>query len=128
MKKRRKQPSTKKHSPTDKQRRTAAMTIVKTLGDELSVVAKPLARVDVRNIPNRVEPAVRSWLRNHSDHEVYGSAAMALHQITGRQPADLDIVIGDPNAAARSLASVMRRGCVKCQVVPSQSPGAFVVK
>jgi len=104
------------------------MTIVKTLDDELSVVAKPLARVDIRNIPNRVEPAVRNWLRSHSDHEVYGSAAMATHQITGRQPADLDIVITDPNAAAKSLAGVMRKGGVKCRVVPSQSAGAYIVQ
>lgn len=114
--------------PTDKQRRTAAMTIVKTLDDELSVVAKPLALVDIQNIPNRVEPAVRNWLRSHGNHEVYGSAAMATHQITGRQPADLDIVITNPNAAARGLAAVMRRGGVKCRVVPSQSAGAYIVQ
>ena len=114
--------------PTDSQRRSAAATIVKTLGDELSVVAKPLALVDVLNIPNSVEPAVRSWLRSRAGHEVYGSAAMATHQITGRQPADLDIVVGNPNAAARSLASVMRRGGVKCRVVPSESAGAYIVQ
>lgn len=119
---------TRRPPPTDKQRRTAAMTIVKVLDDELSVVAKTLAMVDIRNIPNRVEPAVRDWLRSHSSHEVYGSAAMATHQITGRQPADLDIVVADPNAAARSLASVMRRGGVKCRVTRSQSAGAFIVQ
>ena len=120
---------TRRTPPTDKQRRTAALTIVKVLDDELSVVAKPLAEVDIRNIPNRVEPAVRSWIRKHAgNHEVYGSAAMATHQITGRQPADLDIVITDPNAAARSLATVMRRGGVKCRVTPSQSAGAYIVQ
>ena len=119
---------TRRQPPTDKQRRTAALTIVKVLDDELSVVAKPLSQVDIRNIPDRVEPAVRSWIRGHGNHEVYGSAAMATHQITGRQPADLDIVITDPNAAARSLATVMRRGGVKCRVTPSQSAGAYIVQ
>ena len=114
--------------PSDAQRRTAAMTIVKVLKKELSVVAKPLSQVDIRNIPNRVEPAVRNWIRKHGKHEVYGSAAMATHQITGRQPADLDFVTGDPSAAAYNLAVVMRRGGVKCQVRPSQSPGAYVVQ
>jgi len=120
---------TRKPPPTDTQRRTAAMTIVKVLDDELSVVAKSLSQVDIRNIPDRVEPAVRGWLRKHAgNHEVYGSAAMATHQITGRQPADLDLVIADPNAAARSLAALMKRGGVKCRVIPSQSAGAFIVQ
>lgn len=120
---------TRRQPPTDKQRRTAAMTIVKVLDDELSVVAKPLSQVDIRNIPDRVEPAVRNWIRKHAgNHEVYGSAAMATHQITGRKPADLDIVINNPNAAARNLATVMRSGGVKCRVRPSQSAGAYVVQ
>jgi hypothetical protein len=120
---------TRRPAPTDKQRKTAAMTIVKVLDDELSVVAKPLSQVDIVNIPNRVEPAIRNWIRKHAGkHEVYGSGAMATHQITGRKPADLDLVITDPNAAARSLATVMRRGGVKCKVVPSQSAGAYIVQ
>lgn len=120
---------TRRQPPTDKQRRTAAMTIVKVLDDELSVVAKPLSQVDIVNIPDRVEPAVRNWIRKHAGtHEVYGSAAMATHQITGRKPADLDIVINNPNAAARSIATVMRKGGVKCKVTPSQSAGAYVVQ
>lgn len=117
------------NTPTDKQRRTAAMTIVKVLDDELSVVAKPLSQVDIQNIPDRVEPAIRDWIRKHAGkHEVYGSGAMATHQITGRKPADLDLVIADPTAAARSLATVMRQGGVKCKVTPSQSAGAFIVQ
>lgn len=114
--------------PTDTQRRTAAMTICKTLNDELSVVAKPLSQVDVRNIPNRVEPAVHNWIRKHAGGEVYGSAAMGTHQITGRQPADLDFVTDDPNTAAYNLATVMKRGGVVCRVQISQSPGAYVVQ
>lgn len=119
---------TPKRTPSDAQRRNAAMTICKILGSELSVVAKPLSQVDIRNIPNTVEPAVRNWIRRHGKHEVYGSGAMATHQITGRQPADLDLVTGDPNAAAYNLAVVMRKGGVKCRVRISQSPGAYVVQ
>ena len=120
---------TRRPPPTDKQRRTAALAIVKVLDDELSVVAKPLAQVDIVNIPDRVEPAVRNWIKAHAgNHEVYGSAAMATHQITGRKPADLDIVINNPNAAARSIATVMRKGGVKCRVTPSQSAGAYIIQ
>ena len=116
-------------NPTATQRRSAALTICKSLGNELSVVATPLSQVDIRNIPNSTEPAVRNWIRTHAGrHEVYGSGAMATHRIHGRQPADLDIVIDNPRHAANALAGVMRGKGVPCKITPSKSPDAFVVQ
>jgi hypothetical protein len=116
-------------NPTATQRRSAALTICKTLGDELSVVAKPLAKVNIRNIPDSVEPAIRNWIRTHAGkHEVYGSAAAATHRVGGRRPADLDIIVTNPRVAATALAGIMQRKSVRCKVVASKSPGAFVVQ
>lgn len=117
------------HNPSAAQRRSAAMTICKTLGDELSVIAKPLARVNIKNIPDSVEPQIRNWIRTHAGkHEVYGSAAAATHRVGGRRPADLDIIVSNPRAAATALAGIMRRKSIRCKVVASQSPGAYVVQ
>jgi hypothetical protein len=103
--------------------------ICRTLGDELSVIAKPLAKVNIRNIPDSVEPAIRNWIRTHAGkHEVYGSAAAATHRVGGRRPADLDIIVSNPRAAATALAGIMQRKSVRCKVVASKSPGAFVVQ
>lgn len=114
--------------PTAAARRSAAKTIVQTLGDEVSIIAKPLSQVDIRNIPNAVEPAIRNWIKQHGKHEIYGSGAMATHQTHGRQPQDLDLVIDKPRQAANALAGVMRTKGVNCKVVPSKSPGAYVVQ
>ena len=117
------------HNPTATQRRSAAKTICKTLGDELSVIAKPLAAVNIRNIPDTAEPAIRNWIRKHAGkHEVYGSAAAATHRVGGRRPADLDIVLANPRAAATALAGILKHKSIRCKVVPSQSPGAYVVQ
>ena len=118
----------KRTQPNAYTRRSAAKTIVQILGDEFSVVATPLSHVDVKNIPNTAEPAVRRWIKQHARHEVYGSAAMATHQIHARQPQDLDLVIDDPRRAANALAGVMRAKGVKCRVVPSKSVGSFIVQ
>ena len=115
--------------PSAAQRRSAALLICKTLGDELSVVAKPLSAVNIRNIPDSVEPAIRNWIRQHAGkHEVYGSAAAATHRIGGRRPSDLDLVVPNPRTAANALAGIMRRRQIKCRVTPSKSQGAFVVQ
>jgi len=116
-------------SPSAAQRRSAALIICKTLGDELSVVAKPLAKVNIKNIPDSVEPAIRNWIRTHAGrHEIYGSAAAATHRIGGRRPADLDIVVSNPRNTAAALAGIMRRRGIRCKIVASKSPGAFVVQ
>lgn len=122
-------PNTMPSNPTATQRRAAALTICKTLSDELSVIAKPLAKVNIKNIPDSVEPAIRNWIRTHAGkHEVYGSAAAATHSVGGRRPADLDIIVSNPQAAATALAGIMRRKSIRCKVVASKSPGAFVVQ
>ena len=116
-------------NPSAAQRRSAALLICKTLGDELSVVAKPLSAVNIRNIPDSVEPAIRNWIRQHAGkHEVYGSAAAATHRVGGRRPGDLDIIVTNPRASANALAGIMRRRQIKCRVAASKSPSAFVVQ
>lgn len=120
---------TRKPAPTPKQRKAAAITIVKTLANELSVVAKPLARVNIKNIPDSVEPAIRNWIKKHAGkHEVYGSAAAATHRIGGRRAGDLDIIVSDPRTAANAVAAIMRRKKIKCQIAERKVGGGLVIK
>lgn len=116
-------------NPTATQRRSAALTICKTLANELSVVAKPLSRVNIKNIPDSVEPAIRTWIKKHAGkHEVYGSAAAATHRIGGRRPGDLDMIVSAPRTAANAVAAIMRRKKVKCKIVERKIGGGLVIK
>ena len=118
-----------KLTSTEQQRKTAAKTIVATLGKEFSVIAKPLASVNIRNIPDVAEPAVRNWLRTHSGrHEVYGSGAMATHAVAARPPRDLDIVIDNPGLAAKALAGILRRKRIKTKIVSNPQWKSHVVQ
>jgi hypothetical protein len=118
-----------KLTPTEQRRKTAARTIVKTLGAEFSVIAKPLSSVNIRNIPDAAEPAVRNWIRSHAGrHEVYGSGAMATHSVTARPPQDLDIVIDNPGHAARVLADILRHKRIKTKVVANPQWKSYVVQ
>ena len=119
----------RKPNPTPTQRRSAALTIVKTLANELSVVAKPLSRVNIKNIPDSVEPAIRAWIRKHAGkHEVYGSAAAATHRIGGRRAGDLDIIVANPRTAANAVAAIIRRKKIQCQIAERKVGGGLVIK
>ena len=113
---------------SEKRRKSAALTIVKTLSEEISVISKPMSSVDVKNIPNTVEPAIRNWLRKYKAHEIYGSAAMATHSIHARVPNDLDIAVGNPKYVATSLASVMRSKSVKVKIVSNPTCSSYVIQ
>lgn len=118
-----------KLTSAEQRRKTAARTIVKTLGNEFSVIAKPLSSVNIRNIPDVAESAVRNWLRTHIGcHEVYGSGAMATHSVTARPPQDLDIVIDNPGHAARVLADILRRKRIKTKVTANPQWKSYVVQ
>ena len=107
----------KKLTQSEERRRKAALVIVKTLSNELSVVSKSLSAIDIKNIPNVAEPSIKRWISQQMQHEVYGSGAMATHSIHARQPADLDLVISNPRAAAIALSNILRRHKIKTKIV-----------
>jgi len=110
-------------------RKNAALTIVKTLSEETSIIAKPLSSIDIKNIPNSVEPAIKNWIRKYKGKsEVYGSAAMATHSIHARRPQDLDIVIDNPSHAAHILSELMRQRGIKTKIVANSEWGSYVVQ
>ena len=113
---------------SEKRRKDAALTIVRTLSEETSVVAKPMSSVNIKHIPDSVEPAIRNWLRKYQAHEIYGSAAGATHSIHARKPNDLDIAVGNPRYVANSLASLMRRKGVKVKIVANPEWGSYVIQ
>jgi len=111
-----------------KKRKQAASTIVKTLHGETTVVAKPLSKVDIKNIPNVAEPAIKNWIGKQKQHEVYGSGAMATHSIHARRPADLDLVISNPRGAATALSNILRKHEIKTKIVGNPEWGSYVVQ
>jgi hypothetical protein len=116
-------------TPQERKRKEAAMLIVKALSTESSVVEKTLSQVDIKNIPNRVEPAIRRWLQQHKGkHEVYGSAAMATHTLRGRQPNDLDIVVEKPRYAAQSLARMLRNEGVSLKTSSKPKWDSYIIQ
>lgn len=116
-------------TPQERTRKEAAMLIVKALSTEPSVVEKTLSKVDIKNIPNNVEPAVRKWIREHKGrHEVYGSAAMATHTLKGRQPNDLDIVVENPRAASQAIARVLRNKDVKIKTSSKPKWNSYLIQ
>ena len=118
----------KKLTQAEERRKQAALTIVKTLSEETSVVAKPLSKVDIVNIPNNAEPAIKDWIRKYKKHIVYGSGAMATHSIHARRPQDLDLVIDSPRVAASAFAKILRSKGHKVKVNYDPTWGSYVVQ
>ena len=113
---------------SEQKRYNAAKVIVKTLENEYSVVSKSLSSVNVKNLPDKVEPAIRNYIRTLKNHEVYGSASGATHSIHARRPNDLDIVVSNPSKVARDFASIMQRKGVKTKIVGNPEYGSYVVQ
>ena len=113
---------------SEKRRRNAALTICKTLSEEVSVISKPLASVNVKNIPDKAEADIRNYIRTLKNHEVYGSASIATHSIHARRPNDLDIVVTNPSKVARDFSNIMRKKGIKTKVVANPEWGSFIVQ
>ena len=118
----------KKLTQAEESRRNAALTIVKTLSEETSVVSKPLASVNVKNIPDNAEADIRNYISILKNHEVYGSGSMATHSIHARRPNDLDIVVTNPQKVARDFSNIMQRKGIKTKVVGNPEYGSYVVQ
>ena len=118
----------KRLTQAEERRRSAALAIVKTLENEYSVVSKPLSSVNVKNIPDSAEPAIRNYIRTLKNHEVYGSASGATHSIHARRPNDLDIVVADPKKVAYDFSNIMRKKGIKTKVVGDPQWGSYIVQ
>ena len=112
----------------EEKRRNAALTIVRTLSKETSVVSKPLSFVNIKNIPDKAEADIRNYIRTLKNHEVYGSGSMATHSIHARRPNDLDIVVTNPQKVAYDLSNIMRKRGIKTKVVGNPEWGSYVVQ
>lgn len=111
----------------EQKRKKAALTIVKTLHSDYSVVARPLCSVNVKNIPDNAEPTIRQYIRGLDQHEVYGSAAMATHSFTARTPADLDIVVENPKQMASAVTRILRTKKHKTKIRANSKWNSYVV-
>lgn len=116
-------------SVQERKRKEAAKLIVKTLSNESSVVEKTLSKVDIKNIPNSVEPAIRNWIRQHKGkHEVYGSAAMATHSFGTRQPNDLDVVVENPRGVSQALSRLLRSKKITTKTVSKPKWNSYAIQ
>lgn len=116
-------------SEQERKRKEAAKLIVKTLSSESSVIEKTLSKVDIKNIPNSVEPAIRSWIQQHKGkHEVYGSAAMATHSFGMRQPNDLDVVVENPRGVTQALSRLLRSKKITTKTVSKPKWNSYAIQ
>jgi hypothetical protein len=113
----------------EKHRYDAAKIICKALSNETSVIAKTLSRVNIKNIPDSIEPAIRNWIRKYKGKsEVYGSGAMATHSTIARRPQDLDIVIDNPSHAAHALSQLIKRKGIKTKIIANLTWNSYVLQ
>lgn len=106
----------------------SGIRILDILGKERSVVAKPLSQINIKNIPDTVEPAIRAWIKKQKNHEIYGSAAVRTRSIISRQPADLDLVVVNPKKAATAIAAIMRDKGVKVKIDSDPKYNAYKIQ
>jgi len=106
----------------------SGIRILDILSNERSVVAKPMSQVNIRNIPDTVEPAIRDWIKKHSQHEIYGSGAMKSRSIIARTPADMDLVINNPKSAVSAIASIMQNKGIKVKIESDPKYNAYKVQ
>lgn len=118
----------RKLTKIEEHRKQAALVICKTLSSETSIIAKSLSSVDVKNIPDSVEPLIRNWIRKKANHEVYGSASMATHLVHARRPQDLDLVVSQPSSVANSLSSLMRRYGIRTRIMSKPEWGSYAIQ
>lgn len=102
--------------------------ILETVGHENSSVAKELKSTDATNVPDKVSNTLDRYLKANPNHEVYGSLAMHTHTFKGRQPSDIDVVVGNPQKVANDVNRIMKRKGIKTNIVRDPSFGSYVVQ
>lgn len=114
-------------SGKEQKRYNAGIKILKIMENETSIISKPLFEVNIKNIPDSVEPLIRNHIRTLRNHEIYGSAALKTRSIIARSPADLDIVTQNPKQVAIAMARIIRSKGIKVKVVSNPQWDSHVV-
>lgn len=106
----------------------SGIRILDILSKERSVVAKPMSQVNIRNIPDTVEPAIRAYIKKQAQHEVYGSGALKTRSIIARSPADMDLIITNPKKAASAIVAIMEEKGIKVKIDSDPKYNAYKVQ
>ena len=67
---------TSKFTKAEQQRFKDGMTILRTVGNETSVITTPLKTTGASNVPDRAASRLDKYIKSINQHELYGSLAM----------------------------------------------------
>lgn len=104
------------------------MTILNTIGNETSVISKPLKTIHASNIPDRAAPSLDRYVKSINKHELYGSLAMESHTFHSRKPQDVDIVVNQPKKVAVDVRRIMQRSGSKARIESNPEFNSHVVQ
>ena len=106
----------------------AGIVILETVSDEKSVISKKVTTGDAANIPDKIVPDLDRYIKDITQHELYGSLAMKSHTFTGRTPADVDIVVKNPQQKANRIAKIVRKHGMEVRVESNPDFNSHVVQ
>lgn len=117
-----------KLTKAEQQRYADGMTILRTVGNETSVITKPLKTTDAANVPDRSAASLDRYIKTINKHELYGSLAMKSHTYHSRNPQDVDIVVNQPKKVAMDVRRIMQRSGFKARVESNPQFNSHVVQ
>lgn len=112
----------------ERKRYDAGMIILKTVGNETSVITKPLKTTNAANVPDKAAPAIDKFIQSMGKHELYGSLAMNSRTYHTRAPQDVDIVVKNPRMTAVKVKQIMQRSGSKARIESNPQFNSHVVQ
>lgn len=119
---------TPKLTKAERKRHIAGMTILRTVGNETSVIEQPLRTTHASNIPDRAAPTLDKYIKSIGKHELYGSLAMQSRTFHSRTPQDVDIVVNQPKKVALDVRRIMQKHGSKARIESNPQFNSHVVQ
>ena len=117
-----------KLTKTEQKRHKDGMTILRTVGNETSVITKPLKTTHASNVPDRAAPSLDKYIKSINNHELYGSLAMSSRTFHSRAPQDVDIVVNQPKKVASDVRKIMQQSGSKARIESNPEYNSHVVQ
>lgn len=117
-----------KLTPAERKRHDDGMVILGILGNETSVVQKPLIPSRAANVPANVSQDILNILKRNQQHEIYGSLAMGSRTFAQREPNDIDMVVQNPRVIAAMISQKMAGKGHKTQIESDHKFNSHVVQ
>ena len=117
-----------KFTKAEQQRHKDGMIILRTVGNETSVITKPLKTINASNVPDRAASSLDKYIKSINNHELYGSLAMSSRTFRSRAPQDVDIVVNQPKKVASDVRRIMQQSGSKARIESNPQFNSHVVQ